>query len=154
MGSAGLTQATLSQVNPLDGMRGRHDAAVVLAMAEIESVAQLVNGFFEQALAEQGIVAFEAIEFLAQAVSGNNGARPGHLGFSENVFQDGDVEIDVGHREPTPIPWAHQHLHAVQKFGGMILLALGMIGRSRIEPDRDNLTSNGETLWNCGAQVP
>jgi hypothetical protein len=33
-------------------------------VAEIEGVTQFVNGFFEQALAEQAIVAVEAVEFL------------------------------------------------------------------------------------------
>jgi len=37
-------------------------------MVKMEGVAELVNGFFEQALAEQGVVAVEAIELLAQTV--------------------------------------------------------------------------------------
>jgi len=43
-------------------------------MVEIEGVADLVNGFFEQALAEQGVVAVEAVELLAQTAERNDGA--------------------------------------------------------------------------------
>jgi hypothetical protein len=90
-------------------------------------VAQLVDGFFKEALAEQGIIPIESVELLVQAVGGNQGARAAHLGFSENVLQDWDVEIDIGNGKETPVMRTHQSLHALQEFGGMILLALGVI---------------------------
>ncbi len=79
-------------------MRGRHDAAVVLAVAQIEGMTQLMHGFLEETPAQQRKIRGKTIELLPQPVHGNHGARAAHLGFSENVFQDGDVKIDIGNR--------------------------------------------------------
>ena len=72
-------------------------------MAQVQGVTQLVDGFFEETLAEQGIVPLETVKLLAQAVYGNHGARPAHLGFSEYILQDGNIEIEVGNGEQAPV---------------------------------------------------
>ena len=113
MGSAGFTQGVSAEVDPFDGVGTGHGTLVVLAVAEIESVAQFVNGFFEEALAEEGIVAIEAVELLAQTVRGDDGAGAAHLGFAENVFQDRNVEVDIGDREKAPSVRTEKRLHAL-----------------------------------------
>jgi hypothetical protein len=46
-------------------MRGGHHAPVILAVAEIQGVAQLVDRFFEQTLVKQGIIPLKPVELLA-----------------------------------------------------------------------------------------
>src|SRR5689334_951533 len=108
-------------------------------MSEIEGVSQLVNTLFQQALAEQRIIAIKAIELLAQAVRGDDGARPAQLGLAEDVFQNWNIEVEVSDGKQPPDLWRHHRLHALQEFGRVILLALHMIGRSRIKLLRKNL---------------
>ena len=153
LGSAGVTEGTLAEVNPLYGVGAGHGAAVVLAVTKIEGVTQLVNGFLEEALAEKGIVAVEAVELLPQAIGGDDGAGSAHLGFPENVFQDRDIEVDIGDGEETPGVWTDQTLHTLQNFRRMILLAFGVIGRRGIEDDGENFAGNVESPGNGGTQV-
>jgi hypothetical protein len=82
-------------------MRGRHDALVVFAVPEIQGVAQLVDRFFEETLIKQAVIPLKPVELLAQPVCGNDCTWAGHLRFSEDVFQNRDVEIDVGDRQHT-----------------------------------------------------
>ena len=63
-----------------------------------------MNGFFQQALAQQSIVAIETIEFLPQPECGHDRARPPDLCFAKDIFQNRDVEIHVGDGEKAPVP--------------------------------------------------
>ena len=74
-----------------------------MAMMKIQGVTQFMDGFFEQSLAEQVMVAIEAVELLVQTMGGDNGATASHLGLAENVFQDGYVQVNVCHAQQAPI---------------------------------------------------
>src|ERR1700756_220147 len=106
---------------------------------------KFVHGLFQESLAKQIIIAVKAVELLTQPMNRNDGAGPPDLGFSENVFKDRDVKIDVGNREETPFLRPHQRLHALQDFRGMILLALGVVTRSGVENVRNDLAIHVET---------
>jgi hypothetical protein len=122
-------------------------------MVEMEGVTEFVNGFFEQSLAEQGVVEVEAVELLAQTVERNDGAGASQLRFAENVFQDWDVKIDRGDADDPPEFRAHQGLHALQQFRRVILLALNVVRRGGVELDGENLGPHSETPCNASAQV-
>ncbi len=49
-------------------------------------MSQFVNGFFEQPLTEQGIIALQPIKFLPQPVDRDQSARSANLSFSEDIF--------------------------------------------------------------------
>ena len=114
-------------------MGGGHNAAVVLAVAEIESVAEFVDGLFDESLAEEGAVGIKSIELLPEAEGGDDSTRASELGFAENIFQDWNVEIDIRHCQKAPIASAYEPLHALQEFGRMKLLAFGVVRGSGIE---------------------
>ena len=54
--TAGRAQPVLLQINPFHRVRGRHGAAVVFAMTQVERVSQLVDRFLEQPFAAQVLV--------------------------------------------------------------------------------------------------
>jgi hypothetical protein len=112
-----------------------------------------MDAFFEEALAEQGVVAVKSVEFLAQAEGRDDGAGASHLGLAENILQDGDVEIKISNREETPVLRADERLHALQDLGGVILLAFGVIDGSGIEWGGENLTSNVQASRDRDAEV-
>lgn len=62
---ARLTQRALFQVNPFDGVRRGHDAAVVVAVGQVQGVPEFVDGFFQQPLQEQVVVLGQAVKFLS-----------------------------------------------------------------------------------------
>ena len=70
-----------------------HDAAPVVAVAQPEVVAQFVERFLEQAVAEFGLVGGVAIELLAEPVGGDQGAGAAQLGFAEDKREDRDEKI-------------------------------------------------------------
>ena len=49
----GLAQRAFLQIDPLHRVRGRHRALIVFAMGKVESVANLMRGFFRQPLAQE-----------------------------------------------------------------------------------------------------
>ena len=153
LGLAGGTKRGFAEVDPFDGVAGGHGAAVVLAVTEIESVTEFVDGFFEEAMAEQGVVAIEAVELLVEAVGGDDGAGTSHLSFAEDVFQDGDVEIEVSDGKDAPILRADQRLHSLNDFGGMILLALGMVDLRRIECGGEDVAGHVQAARDGDAEV-
>ena len=51
-------------------------------------------------------------------------AGPAHLRFAEDILQDRDIQIDIGDGQEAPVMRAHHRLHAMQNFGGVILLPL------------------------------
>ena len=93
---AGRAERASAQIDPLDGVGRGHGAAVILAVAELQSVAQFVNGFFEHALAQQRGVGSKAVKFLPQTVKRDKSASAAELSLAENVFQNRDVEIGSG----------------------------------------------------------
>src|SRR4029077_11675334 len=99
-----------------------HDAAVVLTVTQAEGVPYFMNGFFNETSAKHGIVTIKPVELLPQPMHGNYGARTAHLGFSKNVFQDGDVKIDIRNREEPPVLRTNERLHALKNFRRVILL--------------------------------
>jgi hypothetical protein len=60
-------------------------------VAQVECLAELVKALVEQALAEQGVVAFGSTEFPAQTMERNRGAWTSRLRFAKNVFQDRNI---------------------------------------------------------------
>jgi hypothetical protein len=127
------TKGALAEVNPLDGMGRGHHAAVVLAVAEIEGVAEFVDGLFDESLAEEGVVGIKSVELLPEAEDRDDGTRARELGFAENIFQDWNVEIHIRHRQKTPIARAYEGLHALEEFRRMKLLPFGVVRGSGIE---------------------
>ncbi len=150
---AGAAEHGFAEVDPFDSVAGGHGAAVVLAVAEIEGVAEFVDGFFQEALAEQGVVAVEAVELLVEAVGGDYGARASHLSFAENVLENGDVEIEVGDGEDAPVLRADQRLHAAEDFGRMVLLALGVVDQCGIECGGEDGARHVQALRDGDAEV-
>src|ERR1700758_1144915 len=110
-----------------------------------------MDGFLDQALAEQGVIPVEAVEFLAEAVERNQSTRASHLCLPENIFQDGDIEIDAGDAEKPPVPWTHQSPHALENFRRMILLPLNMVSRNGVEFHGQDLTAGVQRVTNRNA---
>src|SRR5579884_1911891 len=102
-------------------------------MRELQRVADLVNAFFQQALAEEIAIALQSIKFLREAVRGNDSARAANLRFAENEGEDRNVEVTLGDGEQAPGFWSDQRLHARQHFRRVVLLALGMEGELGVE---------------------
>src|ERR1051326_2498420 len=118
-------------------MRGGNCAAVVGAVAKVERVAELVERFFEQSLALEGGVAFEAVKLLAQAMSGNYSRRAGHLRLSEDEGQNWNIEIVGSDAEQAPGIRSEVGLHAPEEIGGMKLTTLGVESKLRVEARLD-----------------
>ena len=49
---ARFAQRTTLEVDPLYGVRGGHDTAVVVAVSQVQGVSQFMNSFLDQALAK------------------------------------------------------------------------------------------------------
>ena len=64
-------QEAIFQVNPLDRMGGSHGALIVVAMSEIQRMAEFMDRFFEKAQSQNVAIGRQSIEFLAEAVGGN-----------------------------------------------------------------------------------
>src|SRR5437879_5737859 len=122
-------------------------------MTKVQRVPQFVNGFFQQALTEQGVILIQTVKFLPQSECRDHGARSAHLGLAENVFENWDIKIDLSHGEKAPVSWPNQALHALQDCRGVKLLALGMIGGSWVQRERENFASNRQPPGNCVTQV-
>jgi hypothetical protein len=116
-------------------------------------MSQFVHALFQQTRAQQGIVAIEAIEFLAQTKRRYDCARPTNLGLPKDVFQDWNIEVDIRHSEKAPVVGPEQSVHVLQDFGRMELLPLGVISGGRIEDERRNLAIYFEPLRNCGTEI-
>ena len=66
--AAGGAQCAFLQVDPLHRVGWGHGAAVILAVSQVQSVAEFMNRFLDYPLAEQFWVGRKAIELLAQPV--------------------------------------------------------------------------------------
>src|ERR1700675_4948723 len=90
------TQFCFLQVDPLHRVRRRHDARVIFAVCEVESVADFMDGLFDETSRQQFGVSRQAIKFLRQAMKGNHGARAAHLRLAKDKRENRNVEIDAG----------------------------------------------------------
>ncbi len=65
-------------------------------MLQSESVAQLMDGFLQQALLDKRRVGRKAVEFFAQAERGDDCARAGKLGLAEYVGENRHAQVQSG----------------------------------------------------------
>src|SRR5208337_2663359 len=119
-------------------MRSAHDATVIRAMPKPESVAQLVDSLFQQALLEQPGILGQAIEFGAQTMRGNQRAGVAQLGFAKNESQDGDEKVDVGHSQDSPAFRRRILQKPPENFRGVVLAAPGVVSKLAAQPVRAN----------------
>lgn len=64
---------------------------------------------------------------------GHARARPSDLRFAKHIFQDRNIEVDIGHGEKAPVARLQRSMHPLRDFRGMKLLAFGMKYRSWIQ---------------------
>lgn len=145
--STSVAKIALAQVNPFHRVRRSHHALTVLAMTQCERMPKFMNGFLQQALPQQGVILIQTIKLLPQPKGRYHGARSTHLRLAENIFKNWDIKIDFSHREKAPVSWPNQALHALQDFRGVKLLALGMIGGSWVQREREDLANEPATSW-------
>jgi len=153
LGKTGFTEKGVPKIDPLHCVRRSHGTAVVLAMAEIKGVTKFMNAFFEQTLAQQCVVGLEPVKLLAQAVIGNESAWAPHLRFSEHVFQNGDVQVDLGDGKQAPLFRPYEFAHSTEDLGRMILLPLRVVTRSGIEIQLQYLACNRKIARDGGTQI-
>src|SRR5215471_8780197 len=115
-------------------------------MPELEGMSEFVDRFFDKPLSHQPSVTRQAVEFLTQAIRRDGGARPTHLRLAEYVRENRDIKINLGHRQNSPVLRSQEALHALEDFRGMELLAFGMIGGCRIQPNRQYLAADRKPL--------
>jgi len=126
-------EAGAFDIEALDGVAGRHHAFPVVAVAQAESVAELVDRFFEQALPEQVGTGRQAVELFAQAVRGDQRAGALELGFAEDEGQHRHVQVERGDRQQAHV-FAGERLHELQDGGRVELVAQAVARDSYIEP--------------------
>src|ERR1019366_1431650 len=95
-GEAVFAESAVLDVDPFDGVRRGHHAAEFFAMSEMKRVSQLMHRFNQQAIGEQVKVGRQSIEFLGEAMVGDDGAGASQLGLAENKGENRDVEIVPG----------------------------------------------------------
>src|SRR5581483_9381624 len=152
-GPAVRAQAAFLQVDPFHGMGRSHGTRVVLAVSQVQSVADLVDALFQQAFAKRVAVRWQTVEFLAQPVQGNQSAGTTHLGLSKDKGQYGYVKIDGGNPEQTPAMVAKVALHLLQQFRGVILLALAMERDLRVKRAGNHFARNAKGVCQRGPQL-
>ena len=142
-----------AQVDPLEGVGRCHHALIIRAMTQLKRVPKFMNGFFEQTLGQQGVILFQTVILLTQSEDRDDGARSAQLRLAENVFENRDIKIDLSHGEKALVSWPNQALHALQDFRGVKLLALGMIGGSWVQGEREDLAANRQSPGNRVLQI-
>jgi hypothetical protein len=120
---------------------------------QVECVAQFVHAFFQEAFAQQPIIAIKSIEFLAQAMERNHRASPSELRFAKNVFQDRDIQVDAGNAKQMTILGARHDVHALQDLGRVELLTFSVISERRVEFKLRHFATNPEATGDAGAQL-
>src|SRR5271165_153595 len=132
-GEAVFAEAAVLDVDVLDGVRGGHGAAEVAAMSQLQRVSQLVHRLNQQTVGKQIEVGWQPIEFLGEAMVGNDGAGASELGFAENEGENRDVEVAPCDTEQPPRVAVEVGLHGGENFGRMKLLALEVQREGGIE---------------------
>jgi hypothetical protein len=95
-------ESAVFDVNPFHGVRRRHHALVIRAVNQIHGVSQLVDGFCEKTPREDVATLFESVEFLPQAMGGDDGTAASQHCFAKDKRQNGDVKINFRHAEHSP----------------------------------------------------
>ena len=130
------------QVDSFDSMGRAHDAEVVRAVAESESVAQFVEGFFQKTFREEVRVIGHAIKLLVKAVQRDHRAVVKELRFPKDEGQNGDIEVCLGYSQHAPTIGRKIVQEAFEDLGGMILPAQGIKSEVRVQGLRLDRTGN------------
>jgi len=93
----GAEEGELS-VRALNAYGIMHHAIRIVAVAEPEGMAKLMNGFFFHPVGQWRTPPFGiTVRVSAQPVGGDHGSFATELGFAKDVFEDGAEEIQVGY---------------------------------------------------------
>src|SRR5579863_4588049 len=76
----------------------------------------------------------------------NQGTASIQLSFAENILQNRNVEVDVGHPKQAPGLGADMTLHLLQNSGGIILLPFLMKAGQGVQGNRKNIARDIEPL--------
>jgi len=135
-------------------MRGSHGALVVIAVGQVQRVADLVDRFLQQPLSQDVYVRGQPVKLLPQPMGGHQPARPADLCFTENKRQDGNVEIYLGDPEHSPGICPNLALHGMQNLRRVELLSFAMVGKLRIQAQGQHLGGYPEEIRHGGSQIP
>src|ERR1019366_7763067 len=139
--------------DPFHGVGRGHGAAVVIAVRQIDGVAEFMDRFFNHALAKQFRVGEKAVYLLAQPVHGDHGAGSTHLRLAENEGKNRDVQIDGGYAQHSPGVGGKKTLHALQDFRRVVLLPFSMERELGIQPDWEHFAGDAESFFDGGPQI-
>src|SRR6202162_908266 len=120
-------------VHLLDRVRVVHDAGVEGTVDETERVPELVQGLLLAPLVEEDLVLRKSVELLPQPGDRKERRPAIDLGLAEDVGQDRDEKVHVGHPECPRAPGNRQVGETGQKRRRVELLAPGVERLTRID---------------------
>lgn len=126
-------QFRLLEVDFLHVGRGTHDAFKLMAMIQPEGMAQLVDYLLFKADKQQVIIFREAVKPGLEARGGNNSRLTAQLRFTEDKRENGNVEVDVDHRNRFLIGEGVLIQQFCQKERRIILPAGGVKGTRQVQ---------------------
>ena len=129
-------------------MTGGHNAVPVGAMAQAESVPELMIGFLREAFAQK----LGALR-LCEAMVRHNGAVTAELRFSEHKGQDRDEKVNRADPEHARGGLRLQTREALENGGGVILSAPGIERKHRIEPFLFDVAGDLECAGNVRREI-
>ncbi len=123
-------------------------------MREIEGVSDFVHRFFNQAICQNPRIMGQPVKLLREPVERNYCTWAAHLRLAEHERLNGNVEVDGGDAEYPPRAIGGVPLHGLEQFRGMVLPALRMKGKSRVEAPLQNAARDAEGIRERGRYSP
>jgi hypothetical protein len=120
---------------------------------QAKGVTQLVNGFFQQALLQQLGVPSQPIKFLMKTVRRHKRAGASDLCLTENVLQDGNVQVDIRYGQQSPAAVRDLVMDALQNLRRVKLLSFHVIRSRGIQRRGKNFAPDRQVLRQRIAQA-